>query len=164
MKKSTIYIDIEDDIAGIADKIKASNEKIVALVLPKRPSVLQGSVNVNLLKRISEQASKNIVLITTDEQVMTLAAQAGLYVSSSLQSKPAIPKVKISKEEIEESVEDDGVDPAQPDVYVGDKKVDLSTPIGKLAGADEGDDDEIELDNLDQDDEKKEEDSKKESN
>lgn len=152
MKKTTIYIDIDDDIAGIAEKVQNADQKIVALVLPKRPSVLQGSVNMNLLKRTSDEASKNIVLITTDEQVERLAGQIGMYISPSLQSKPFIPSVVAEVTSSVDEVSDmgaDTVDPAQPDVYVDDKKVDLKTPIGELAGI-TAEDDEIELDNADE--------------
>ena len=153
MKKTTIYIDIDDDIAGIAEKVENAEQKIVALVLPKRPSVLQGSVNMNLLRKISDEASKNIVLITNDEQVLKLAGQIGVHVSTSLQSKPYLPTQAVDTSPIIEEVSDGpsgDVDPAQPDVYVDDKKVDLKTPIGELAGIES--DDEIELDNGDEDD------------
>ena len=46
MNKDIIYIDVEDDITAIIGKIKASKEKIVALVPPKRIGVLQSAVNL----------------------------------------------------------------------------------------------------------------------
>lgn len=157
MKKSTIYIDIDDDIAAIIDKVNSSDQKIVALVLPKRPSTLQGSVNLQLLKKSAEDSAKSLVLITTDEQVTRLAGQVSMHVSDSLQSKPFIPAIDNNTEpDIEELVDTHSdpkstamlskQDPAQPDVYVDGDKVDLSTPIGELTG---DADDEIELDNSD---------------
>jgi len=148
MKKTTIYVDIDDDIAGIAEKVEKADQKIVALVLPKRPSVLQGSVNMNLLRKISEDASKNIVLITNDEQVLALAGLIGVHVSTSLQSKPYLPSQVAETAPVIDEVSDilgGDIDPAQPDVYIDDKKVDLKTPIGELAGIET--DDEIDLDN-----------------
>jgi len=50
MNKDVIYIDVEDDITAIIGKIKASSEKIVALVPPKRVGVLQSAVNLRLLR------------------------------------------------------------------------------------------------------------------
>lgn len=150
MKKTTIYIDIEDDIASIIEKIASADQKIVALVLPKRPSVLQSSVNVQLLKRSADETAKNIVLITNDDQVMRLAGQSGLYVSGSLQSKPVVPESTPSLDsEIDEitdngSTATDDIDPAQPDVYADDTKIDLKTPVGDLVDDKEED---IELDN-----------------
>ena len=51
MNKDVIYIDVEDDITAIISKVKASKEKIVALVPPKRVGVLQSAVNLHLLSR-----------------------------------------------------------------------------------------------------------------
>ena len=62
--KDTIYIDVDEEITGIIDKIQESDKKVVALVLPKRASVFQRIVNLKLLKRSADKASKNIVLIT----------------------------------------------------------------------------------------------------
>ena len=39
--KDVIYIDIDDEITSIIDKVRASDGKILALVLPKRASVFQ---------------------------------------------------------------------------------------------------------------------------
>ena len=37
--KDTIYIDIDDEITGIIDKVRGSSSKVTALVLPKRAGV-----------------------------------------------------------------------------------------------------------------------------
>ena len=39
MNKDVIYIDVEDDITTIISKIKASKERIIALVPPRRIGV-----------------------------------------------------------------------------------------------------------------------------
>ena len=51
MNKDVIYIDVEDDITTIISKIKASKERIIALVPPRRIGVLQSAVNIRLLAR-----------------------------------------------------------------------------------------------------------------
>lgn len=151
MKKTTLYIDVDDDIAGISDKIIGAAEKIVAVVLPKRPSVFQTSVNMRLIKKAGDDAAKNLVLITTDGQVIRLAGQSGVHVSKSLQSKPYIPLNEtpddVTEEIVDAPAEDTAIDPAQPDVYADDKKLDLRTPVGELTGSQMTD--EIDLDNTD---------------
>jgi hypothetical protein len=89
--KDTIYIDVDDEITAIIDKVRSSSDKIVALVLPKRATVLQSIVNMKLLKRTAEDAKKHLVLITTEAALMPLAGAIGLYVASTPQSKPEIP-------------------------------------------------------------------------
>ena len=89
--KDTIYIDIDDEITGIIDKLRASDGKVVALVLPKRASVLQSIVNMRLLKRAADEAKKHVVLITAEVGLLPLAGAAGVHVAKTLTSKPEIP-------------------------------------------------------------------------
>lgn len=90
--KDTIYIDVDDEITGIIDKVRSSDGRIVALVLPKRATVLQSIVNMRLLKRSAEQAKKQLVLITTEAGLLPLAGTVGIHVADTLQSKPEIPQ------------------------------------------------------------------------
>src|SRR4051812_2410680 len=92
-QKDTIYIDIDDEITTIIEKVRGSSQKIVALVLPKRASVLQSIVNMKLLKRTADTAKKSLVLITTETGLLPLAGTVGLYVARNLQTKPEIPTV-----------------------------------------------------------------------
>jgi len=91
MKKDVIYVDIDDEITSITDKISKAKAPVIALVLPKRCPVLQSSVNIKILKRTTENIGKNLVLITSEASILPLAGTAGIYVAKTLQSKPAIP-------------------------------------------------------------------------
>jgi hypothetical protein len=89
--KDTVYVDVDDEITTIIDKVTGSKQKIVALVLPKRAAVLQSVVNMKLLKRSADNANKNVVLVTTESALMPLAGAAGLHVAKTPTSKPEIP-------------------------------------------------------------------------
>lgn len=93
MKKDIIYIDVEDDITAIIGKVKASKEKIVALVPPKRIGVLQSAVNLRLLQRTATQDDKHLVLITGNQALAGLAAAASIPVARNLQSKPEVAEI-----------------------------------------------------------------------
>ncbi len=123
--KDTIYIDVDDDITNIIDKVRTSKDKIVALVLPKRASALQSIVNMKLLKRSVDESHKNLVLITSEAGLLPLAGAVGLHVAKTLQSKPAVPEPPETSDEIMETV---GAD------EVGDAPVDETKPVGELAG------------------------------
>ena len=103
--KDTIYIDVDDEITGIIDKLRTSEAKIVALVLPKRASVFQSIVNMKLLKRAADEDKKHLVLITTETGLLPLAGLAGVLVASSLTSKPAIPVAPVAND-LEETVDE----------------------------------------------------------
>ncbi|MDX1765691.1 MAG: hypothetical protein R3313_01930, partial [Candidatus Saccharimonadales bacterium] len=130
-KKDVIYIDIEDEITGIISKMKASKSKIVALVLPKRSTVLNSVVNLKLLKRASEDSGKNFVLITNERSINSLAGGLDLFVAKNLHSKPEIPETSGAPEIDDSTIEGAEIE-ISPEKPVGEleesfvqKKVDL---------------------------------------
>lgn len=144
--KDVLYVDVDDEITAIIDKVRDSKQKIVALVLPKRASVLQSVVNMRLLKRSSDGANKKLVLITSELNLMPLAGAVGIHVAKTLQSKPEIPAapphLRHASEDIEEVSDDTG--------EAAERSVDATRTVGELAGAAAVDselDDTIELDN-----------------
>jgi len=106
MHKDVIYIDTEDDITAIIGKIKASNEKIVALVPPKRIGVLQSAVNLRLLARMTENSNKHLVIVTNNKALIALSATVMIPVAKNLQSKPEIAEVEsVEVDENEDIIE-----------------------------------------------------------
>ncbi len=124
--KDTIYIDADDEITFIIDKVRSSNAKIIALVLPKRAATLHSIVNLKLLKRTATEARKNLVLVTSDPGLLPIAGAAGMLVSKTLQSKPVVPESPALKQ-TSVIVENEVVD--EPDMAL-----DPRAPIGQLAG------------------------------
>ena len=137
--KDTIYIDIDDEITTIIDKLQSSPKKIVAIVLPKRAAVFQSIVNMKLLKRTAEQSKKHVVLITSEAALLPLAGAVGLRVAKTLQSKPAIPEPPAAAQGVPVVSSDDV--PLVDD----DKPIDKAASVGSLAGL--ADDDTLEIDN-----------------
>lgn len=130
MKKDTIYIDVDDEITTITEKVQGAAASVVALVLPKRCTVLQSSVNMRILQRGAEAANKKIVLITSEAALLPIAGAAGMYVAKTLQSKPGIPS----------RIEDDA------DTVVEDEApLDTNKSIGELSGTGTDDEEPIEL-------------------
>lgn len=139
LNKDTVYIDIDDEITSIIEKVRASDQKIVALVLPKRATVLQSIVNMKLLKRTADTAKKSLVLITSEAGLLPLAGTVGLYVARNLQSKPEIPALDSAAvddiESVDEPEDEVEFDPdTAADKPVGDLAVSSSVPlVGKAA-------------------------------
>ena len=130
--KETIYIDADDEITGIIDKVRSSKQKIVALVLPKRATVFHSIVNMKLLKRAAEEANKRPVLITSEAGILPLAGAVGMHVAKTLQSRPEIPEAA----------------PTAPVSEATGAEIDKSKPVGVLAGLTPDEEDEtIEVDN-----------------
>lgn len=92
MKKESIYLEAEDDITAVIEKVKDAKTNIIALVPPKRMPVLQSSVNLKLLKKEAASHKKKIVLVTSEASLLPLAGSVGLHVADTLNTKPYIPK------------------------------------------------------------------------
>ncbi len=122
-KKEVIYIDTDDDITAVIDKATSSKAGILALVLPKRYSTLKSSVNMKLLKKTTDKAKKKLVLITEDDALLPLAGSTGIFVASSLKSRPAVPKFEKPGDDVSVISEEDDIDPeATVGELSGDKK------------------------------------------
>ena len=151
--KDVIYVDVDDEITSIIDKVDNSAHKVVALVLPKRAASLQSIVNMKLLKRSADTAEKNVVLITSERALLPLAGAAGLHVAKNLQSAPEIPeaptgaapaKTAAAADTAEELPEEDADEEDMP------QKIDYDRPVGALAAKHEAENPEtIDLDDED---------------
>lgn len=133
--KDTIYIDVEDEITAVIDKVQASPKKIVALVLPKRATVFQSIVNMKLLKRTADNEKKNVVLVTSEAALLPMAGAVGLHVAKTPSSKPEIPAAPVAVAAM-----------AAATAGAEEPHLDENATVGSLAGVAD-DDDAIEVDN-----------------
>ncbi|HET6925033.1 MAG TPA: hypothetical protein VFH39_04345, partial [Candidatus Saccharimonadales bacterium] len=104
--KETIYVDVDDEITTIIDKVQGAKGKVVALVLPKRATVLQSIVNMKLLKRTADDAGKNLVLVTSEAGLMPLAGSVGLFVAGTPTSKPVVPPAPFAPTDEPEDIDE----------------------------------------------------------
>ena len=136
MEKDTVYIDIDDEITSVIDKVISSKAKTVALVLPKRASVFQSVVNMKLLKRKSDQNGKKVILVTTESSLLPLAGATGLLVSKTLASTPEIPDgpLIVSREDDidEDAPIEVNTEPKRDFRNLKDAKNILKRPVGAL--------------------------------
>ncbi|MEI6751201.1 MAG: hypothetical protein WCK69_01455, partial [Candidatus Saccharibacteria bacterium] len=128
-QKDTIYIDIDDEITSVIEKVNDSKSKILALVLPKRAAVLQSTVNMRLLKRAAKESNKSVVLITSETALLPLAGVVGLHVARTLNSKPAIPPAPDT--DASHITIDDDLSSSDVEELVD---IDPKTTVGELAG------------------------------
>ena len=129
--KQVIYVDVDDEITTVIDKVSGADAKVVALVLPKRSSVFQSVVNMKLLKRRAESAKKHIVLITSEAGLMPLAGLAEVHVAPTLQTRPEIPGAN-------DSLADDAYDDDEDAATLSDDfdpAANAAAPVGALAAA-----------------------------
>ncbi len=91
MNKEVIYLEAEDDITDVLTKLQQAEQKLVALVPPKKSSILRSSVNMKLVARVAKECDKIVVVVTQDPAVVKMAMLARIPVAKTLQSRPVIP-------------------------------------------------------------------------
>ena len=118
MSKEVIYIDVDDDITAVVEKVNSTKEDIVAIVPSKKIGALRSAVNLRILKRAAKSKNKQIVLVTNSSSLIPLAAGAEIPVAKSLQSKPEVPQIDALKVDDD----DDIIEGAEVDGNFEDKK------------------------------------------
>lgn len=93
--KDIIYLESDEEISSIIEKIKAAKADELGLVVPKGATFVQSVVNLKLVHEVCQKAGKKIALITSDRVGRNLAAQIGIAVYDSVRSeKPAPPDIR----------------------------------------------------------------------
>lgn len=79
-KKKMIFIQIDDEITSIFDRIEKLAYKDIYLVIPKRAVLFQSVVNLKILKQKMDDLGKTLFIITDDTNGMKLAHQSEIKV------------------------------------------------------------------------------------
>jgi len=74
------YLKQNEEFFSIIDKIKASRDEDVVLIIPTGTSALKSIVNLRILKEESDFLGKNIFIITADPLIQRLSQQVGIRI------------------------------------------------------------------------------------
>ena len=80
----TLYIDVDEEITSIIDRVRKADVREVIVVSPKNSLLLQSVVNLRLLKKEADRRKKHLMIVTQDKIGKKLIEKAGIAV----QSKP----------------------------------------------------------------------------
>ncbi|MDD3887188.1 MAG: hypothetical protein PHN19_00235 [Patescibacteria group bacterium] len=81
-----IYLEEDDEIISVIDKIKNVQDNNVELIFPNKSPLIRSIVNLKILKRQSDILQKNIVVVTADEIGQVLAKKAKLRIKSETEN------------------------------------------------------------------------------
>lgn len=76
----TIYIDIDEEITSVIDRIRKITDREIILVIPQRALLSQSFINLKLLKSQGDILGRKIIIVTADQLGKHLATRAGLEV------------------------------------------------------------------------------------
>ncbi len=83
--KKILYIEIDDEITTIYDKLVRLKFKNVYLIIPQRAVIFQSAINLKILKRKADDLGKKIFIVTNDPSGFNLAQRVGLDVFNKLE-------------------------------------------------------------------------------
>jgi len=98
-----IYLEPDEEITSVIDKLKQSKTGRLNLVVPREATLLQSVVNLKLLLKEAESLGKEIAIITADKIGRNLAAQVGITVFESVKDQQPIyqpPAPEITSQDI----------------------------------------------------------------
>src|SRR5512141_2273096 len=84
MAGGIIYLDIDDEITSAAARVRSTDARRVALVLPYGSRVATSRINFRLLSRDALINEKQLAVVAADPATRALAASAGLPVFGSV--------------------------------------------------------------------------------
>lgn len=93
MNEETLYLEVDEDITTAIDRIKRAKGAKIAIVVPKRSTLLQSLINQKLLKKSASDVKKQLVLVTADRTSTHIAGRVGIAVAATLKSQASVPKV-----------------------------------------------------------------------
>lgn len=80
----TLYIDIDEEITSIVERLRHSKAHEIIMVVPKRALLIQSIVNLRLLKKEAENLSLQLMIVTQDKLGKILVEKAGILVQQKL--------------------------------------------------------------------------------
>jgi hypothetical protein len=95
-----LYLEPDEEITSVVDKLKGLEADSVGLVAPKGSSIVQSLVSLKLLQKQAKELGKEIAIVTSDEVGQNLAGRINLPVYADVRSrKPIEPTVQKEPEE-----------------------------------------------------------------
>mgnify|MGYP005842540443 FL=1 len=84
MSHKTLYIDIDEEITSIVDRVRKAAADEVIVVVPKKALLIQSLVNLKLLKKESDRRQKRLMIVTQDRVGKKLIEKAGILVQGKM--------------------------------------------------------------------------------
>jgi len=78
MNRYYLYVDKEEELGEIIERIRNVKEKEIVLVIADATSSLSHKVNLEILKKELQNIGKTVYINTTDEKIKALSRQVGL--------------------------------------------------------------------------------------
>lgn len=130
LNRKIIYIEIDEEINSVIDRIKKVKEKDIFLVVPSKALLFQSILNLKILQTKTENLDKNLILVTKDYRGQSLSKSAGIKVKAEVENNSTRHEIKIKINSIDAYRNDiEDTKPIQKD----SKKVSIGDLVGKVS-------------------------------
>jgi hypothetical protein len=104
----TIYLEMDEEVTSVIDKIRRTEFTDVVLVVPKDASISQSVVNLKLIKRKADELNKNVSIVTQDKVARNLAAKIGIATAANSNDMPRVASVGSDESPVKYRGEENG--------------------------------------------------------
>jgi len=80
----TFYIDIDEEITSIVERLKKARASEIIIVAPKRALLIQSIVNLRILKKEADENDIQLMMVTQDKLGKILIEKAGIFVQQKM--------------------------------------------------------------------------------
>jgi len=80
MEEQRIFLQPDDEITDVIDKLEKTEKDIVVLIIPKSAIIMQSIINLKLLKRKAEDLNKRLAIVTDSSWGRKLIEKVGISV------------------------------------------------------------------------------------
>ncbi len=84
MKDTKIFVDLDDEITFISEKILKAETNRVILVIPERSGIITSLVGLKMLRKVIDKNDKDVVIVTMDDQGRNIALNAGFITAAKI--------------------------------------------------------------------------------
>ncbi|MCX6812177.1 MAG: baseplate J/gp47 family protein [Candidatus Berkelbacteria bacterium] len=107
-----VYLDNDEEITDVIDKISKTEEHAVSLVIPRGSTLANSVVNLKLLSKRGKNLGKHVSIISGDKTVGNLADQVGVPIFASVDdAKNNVPEeIAQPKKPEPDNIHDDKID------------------------------------------------------
>jgi hypothetical protein len=105
MSHQTFYIDIDEEITSIVDRLRRTKAREVIIVVPKRAMLIQSIVNLKLLKKEADSLKKDLAIVTQDKLGKLLVEKTGIAVQQKLDETEGEEMIPLEIDKGEDSVD-----------------------------------------------------------
>ncbi|HHE45761.1 MAG TPA: hypothetical protein ENL05_00200, partial [Candidatus Moranbacteria bacterium] len=84
MAHQTFYIDIDEEITSIIERLKKARAREIIVVVPKRALLIQSIINLRILKKEADEMGIQLMVVTQDKLGKILIEKAGILVQQKM--------------------------------------------------------------------------------